>query len=238
MNENKFKKGIDELKNLSLSENEKNTIRHNLSMYADFNLPAKKSPFNIFSISSNKRLLSLIASSLVVLLTCSGVAFASENSLPGDILYSVKINITEPIREAMATTPLKKAIVHAKLAERRLSEAEKLFNEGKLSTSTTENIKKDFEKHAAKFTEYNKESAGKNNDVDVNSDDNQRDFDKKLSNHSAILSKINSIQNKELPNINQKDNVEVNKIEQQSKERPGATIRQNQNDQAQHEIRK
>lgn len=72
---------------------------------------------------------------LVALMVTSGVAAAAEGSIPGDILYGVKVRITEEVRSALARSPASKAAWETKRIERRLSEAEKVIQK-KMNGST------------------------------------------------------------------------------------------------------
>ena len=76
-----------------------------------------------------------VAIAIVVLLS-AGSAFAAEGSLPGDMLYPVKRYVTEPLRVALAKSPVQKAAVSAELASRRLQEAETLAAQNRLTPDT------------------------------------------------------------------------------------------------------
>lgn len=77
-----------------------------------------------------------LAGVIVVVLASGGIAYAAEGTLPGDILYPVKVSVVEPIQTALAFSPTAQAQVHIALAERRVDEASTLANEGKLSSTT------------------------------------------------------------------------------------------------------
>ena len=68
-------------------------------------------------------MLKIMSTALIVLLVLSGggAVFASQKSLPGDILYSVKI-ITENLQETFTFNPQKKAKLETILAEKRIKE--------------------------------------------------------------------------------------------------------------------
>ena len=65
-----------------------------------------------------------------------GVAWASQESLPGDVFWPVKIT-TEEIQKLLTRDEAKKAELHMKFAEERLDETTKLIGEG---TANGENI--------------------------------------------------------------------------------------------------
>lgn len=92
----------------------------NISNAASHAIP---SPFSIRSFRNKKTLSAFVVGGILL---GSSVSFAAENTLPGDLLYPVKINLNEKVRDALAITPQAKADWAVQKAERRLVEAEKL----------------------------------------------------------------------------------------------------------------
>lgn len=88
------------------------------------------------------------AALLVVVLGAGGTVYAAQGSLPGDVLYPIKIHVTEAIETALAVTPTQKAQVQAALASRRLEEAQALAAQGRLNASTTQALTENFAAHA------------------------------------------------------------------------------------------
>lgn len=70
---------------------------------------------------------------LILLSLSGGFAYVSKSALPGDVLYPVKVNIDEPIEEALAFGPQALSAVHTNHALERLKEIEQLKNAGKLT---------------------------------------------------------------------------------------------------------
>jgi len=105
---------------------------------------AVKSPWTVFSFNTwvmQHRVVSVaFAAILIVVLAGGGVASASMSALPGDSLYAVKVSVVEPIRVALASTPVAKAEVQAQLADNRLKEAETLAAQGKLDDTKKNQI--------------------------------------------------------------------------------------------------
>ncbi|MFA5831656.1 MAG: DUF5667 domain-containing protein [Candidatus Paceibacterota bacterium] len=91
---------------------------------------------------------------IIALLLGGGTSFAAENSLPGDILYPVKVHVNENVQEVIAVSNEAEAKLQAKLAVRRLDEAEKLAMEGKLSAETSADLKTRFEEHSESSKEH------------------------------------------------------------------------------------
>ncbi|OGD33910.1 hypothetical protein A2988_00245 [Candidatus Azambacteria bacterium RIFCSPLOWO2_01_FULL_46_25] len=65
---------------------------------------------------------------VAVVLTTGGVTLASQNALPGDTLYPLKLR-TEQVRVALSASPAKKSGLHLEFASRRLNELEKIVQE-------------------------------------------------------------------------------------------------------------
>jgi len=63
---------------------------------------------------------------IIVILGTSGVAFASQNSLPGNTLYPVKL-LTEDIRSSLAISPEAKAKLQTDFAARRVAEVKTML---------------------------------------------------------------------------------------------------------------
>ncbi len=102
---------------------------------------------NIFSYLRRPAYAS-VAIALIIFSTTGGVAYAAERTIPGDVLYGVKIHITEPARTVLSTSHKKKAEWHIRLAERRLEEAVILVDREKLNAEVASKLAKDFSKHS------------------------------------------------------------------------------------------
>ena len=70
-----------------------------------------------------------------VLVLCIGIgtSYAAENTLPGDLLYSVKTGINERLQGSFAVSAASKARWTTEIANRRLTEAEELAATGRLT---------------------------------------------------------------------------------------------------------
>jgi hypothetical protein len=70
---------------------------------------------------------------LLVFVLIGGTSVLARFSLPGDLLYPVKINLNEKVESFTATTPEQKALVEVGHIDTRLLEAEKLQTSSNLS---------------------------------------------------------------------------------------------------------
>lgn len=68
------------------------------------------------------------------------MAYAAQDSLPGDILYGVKINVNERVESALAISIEAEGEVVALHAERRLQEAAILVSQGRLTEQLNKNV--------------------------------------------------------------------------------------------------
>ena len=91
-----------------------------------------------------------------------GIARASEQSLPGESLYALKTEWSEPLRSIFHLSPEAKASWQESRIEARLDEAKRLAAQKKLSDEDIEKIEMLITKHQALLTRYAQE-----NDEDV-----------------------------------------------------------------------
>jgi hypothetical protein len=89
-------------------------------------------PFKALNFSINKKRFlqwSMATAALLVVVT----PVMAEQAVPGDALYAIKIQITEPVRSTLAFSPYQKVEWETELLNRRLAEARELASEGKLN---------------------------------------------------------------------------------------------------------
>lgn len=89
----------------------------------------------------------LTASFLAILLALgsfSGVAFASQNALPGDTLYDVKL-FTEDTRIFLTQDEIEKAVLHLKFAQARLNELNNLANAGNVPSDIISSVLENYQ---------------------------------------------------------------------------------------------
>lgn len=67
------------------------------------------------------------------LLMGGSASFAAENTVPGEVLYPVKVHVNETVRGTFAVTPKAKAEWEVRLVERRLEEVEELATDTDVS---------------------------------------------------------------------------------------------------------
>ncbi|HTK05096.1 MAG TPA: DUF5667 domain-containing protein [Candidatus Eisenbacteria bacterium] len=159
MDEN-FGKIFDEARRLSLTADEKSAGREMLRSYmaltpmrvsaeASVRQAARKPVFGFASPLIGKAM-SVFSLVLAFMISAGSVSYAAEGSLPGDVLYPVKVGINEEVRATLAPTAQAKAAWEAERAERRLAEAETLATRGELGSETRVALEADFHRHAGR----------------------------------------------------------------------------------------
>lgn len=81
------------------------------------------SPLQINNLRNKKTMPILV---ILGLLMGGSASFAAETTVPGDVLYPVKVHVNESVRGAVTVSPTAKAEWELHLVERRLEEVEKL----------------------------------------------------------------------------------------------------------------
>lgn len=148
---------IKKAKELALSQEEKRTIWALIEKRGQA-LPVS-SPFTQKDISREKVTSNIsywvffhrnvMAGMAALFLVISGsVATFAESALPGESLYSVKVNVNEKVQALLAFTDESKASVEAALAVKRLEEVKVLAEKGNFSLQAEEAAKTRFAKHS------------------------------------------------------------------------------------------
>lgn len=134
---NQFKK---RLKSQQLSADERASMRSAISARIAASTaaaPRIPSPYaGFFTTLLWQRSSAFVAVLAVLVAGTGGAAFASEDALPGEAMYAVKVKVAEPFSSLVAITPSAKATVATTRAERRLKEAEVLAARGELDEAT------------------------------------------------------------------------------------------------------
>ncbi len=85
---------------------------------------------------------------VIVILVSGGVATAAEGSLPGDALYPIKVGVNEEVRAWFNFSAEAKADLDARMAVRRLEEAEQLAASSRLNADTRAELEAKFTQRA------------------------------------------------------------------------------------------
>ena len=139
MNNNKIKKFAEKANEIHLKPEERIFIKNNIESVIksfpsrdmdDVDLYRTSIFSGFFGIKLNAASLAVL---LVIFILAGGsVTMAAEKSLPGDLLYPIKIHINESAKSLTAVSPEAKGKFEIEKLEQRLKEAEILSNRGEL----------------------------------------------------------------------------------------------------------
>lgn len=157
-----FEKQLKRGQKVHMSPDEKSVIRYSISKFIEAHpMPGtilenpileskilRFSPFVYHSPFTYMRLLKGVTIVLIALLVGgSTLTYASENALPGDALYPIKVNVKEAIEEKLATTTEAKAQYQVKRIQKRFEEIKTLENKGDLTPEKEAIVEKVFDSH-------------------------------------------------------------------------------------------
>jgi hypothetical protein len=161
MNEKDFEKGIKDFKNIRMADAEK---EHMLNAVLSTPIPSpymKRYPMFTFIYSSRYGKLALVLC-LIFAISFSGAVSISGDSLPGDLLYPIKVMMVEPILDVINHAPEQKILWEEEKVTRRLVEAEKLAEKHELSDERVQSLENDIKKDSRRFIEAVNASASSN----------------------------------------------------------------------------
>ncbi|MFZ3012022.1 MAG: hypothetical protein WA060_03465 [Minisyncoccia bacterium] len=198
MEDDKLKIGIKEIKEIKMTDLERDHIYRNIlsSPVISYTHPVK-SPWAVFSfmatIHKNRFVYYGSVLGLFVVLG-GGAVFASGNSLPGNIFYPLKVSVIEPLYSTLTFSPKAKAQYESHLATKRLVEAETLKIQGKLDKKKEERLNLLLENHTESFSKAiddikQEKLAQKRIDktTDDNDDDTVTNFQAEMKAHARVL---------------------------------------------------
>ncbi len=148
---------FQDTKNVRLSTDEKLATREKLQAFmranpvrgeADVRQLGQEAHFNFLSSLKSMMLKPLPITLSALLVLGGGTAFAAERSLPSEALYPIKIQVNERVRATLTPTSEGKAKWQARVAERRLEEAERLALKKNFNTATQAQVELSFDEQA------------------------------------------------------------------------------------------
>jgi hypothetical protein len=193
----KTKEYLKSLTAITMSEGVRSRLRNELDAYVDLHavqapisipaIPAIRSPF---AFSYSRVGFSAFALVILLLVGGTGAAYASEGSVPGNILYPVKISVIEPVQGALISTTQGQAAWHAQLASARLDEATTLASTNKLDSATQQYLQTQFEAqvNASDAAATSLEASGKVADAL----DARSDLEARITAHAELLAVVSN----------------------------------------------
>ncbi len=142
---------------------------------------------NFISYIKRRQFVPALIASFLLLFT-GGASLLAEQALPGDSLYSFKVNVNEPLRDFTAVTDEAKAKLAVEVTTKRLQEAAVLSAQGNLNEDNKKILQDQFVKSAEEIRNRVASLVSKNNlnaaqEVVV-------DFESALTTHELILESL------------------------------------------------
>ncbi|MDO8552995.1 MAG: DUF5667 domain-containing protein [bacterium] len=126
---------------------------------------------------------------LAVFASSAGISYAARSALPGDVLYAIKTEVNEPLKEALAISTDAKQELAMSVAGERLKEAATLAAQGRLDENTELELRASFEEHARKASDNmgqrSETSPGRSAEAAVR-------FEAQLSEYERVLVEVGS----------------------------------------------
>jgi hypothetical protein len=143
---NYMKKAGEEI---SLSHEERERMRRTLHAYMEMKplrAPASPVPLTFGWFFSMRPIAAVLVLGLFI--SSAGISYAAEGALPGDLLYGIKTHVNEPVAGALAISASAKTAWAMSVAGERIKEAATLAAQGRLSTTTQQDLQTSFQEHA------------------------------------------------------------------------------------------
>lgn len=157
-----LKKLAHDMKSVRLTEPEKTALRGDLLHFMKENPATQQAPRRVEDPSEDQgswlgsflmflvpRPMPVLAAMMVIAVSGGGISFAAEGSLPGDLLYPVKVSINEEVTALFKVSQADKLQWEIKRSERRLAEADILKQRGTLNDSAMARLSEGIESHDA-----------------------------------------------------------------------------------------
>lgn len=174
-------------RDISLSDAERARMRRVVGGYMRLHPArargARASSFSFFSTLFSRHAMAFVLVG-AVLTSSAGVSYAAESALPGDALYPVKTRVNEPLRGALASSPVQKAEWAMHIADERAKEAATLAAQEKLDDNTRETIAENFREHATLAAASIEEAAA---DDPLESAQRATRFEARLSEYERVI---------------------------------------------------
>lgn len=123
LTEKEFEKIAKNLKEVSLSREQKESMLKNIYLRTPSELAPTPSPFAFTFFYSHQRMVGVLA---IFVFAFTGTTYAAANSLPGQFLYGVKVDVIEPLKLSLTIGEEAKNEYKIHLLQKRVAEIEEL----------------------------------------------------------------------------------------------------------------
>ncbi|MEK9159382.1 MAG: DUF5667 domain-containing protein [Patescibacteria group bacterium] len=169
-----FKKLKNAVHSICLSEEEKSDGRNEFLEFMEKNPVHRQNYDRGFTrfldrfYAMTRRPMAATATLLgVFVVSASGLSYAAESTVPGDLLYPVKIHVNEQVQGFFYFDAKSKAQWELDRIERRLEEVETLKNAGKLDIKIKTEVKQELDVNAKAVVEHLKELKAEGKEEEV-----------------------------------------------------------------------
>lgn len=149
---------LKKFRQLKLNPQHKKDIQGNLLVFmkehpvrvdvAIRQIPQKVMPAFVPSLLNSLKMIRIpIAIILLSAVVGAGTLFAAESSIPGDVLYPIKVNVTETVRAKLTTDAEARANWEIERAQRRAVEAQELTAHGELNVEARARVEEQIDAH-------------------------------------------------------------------------------------------
>ena len=189
--EEKLNRGAREIREIRMTAEEKERVLKNILSSSPMSPLPVRSPyadyFHTLLSGFSKKHFAYVAVFCLAVVLGGGAVFASQGSLPGNILYSLKVGVIEPVHSVFIFSPETRARYQSNLATLRLIEAEALKSENRLDIIKEKKLAALLEKHVENFSKI-MENHGREESVSENaSDDIVINFQAEMNAHARVL---------------------------------------------------
>lgn len=188
MKNNELQKGINDIQDIKLSSDEKMNLFAYLDTYSKEHPALVPEKQNMWLLFVQHRVTYSLAMLAICLFVGAGVTFAAESSLPGDVLYPVKIYVNEPVKAVTKVTPKAKAKYEEEKVIKRLGEVEELVKKGKFDDKKRTQVEREVEKsvNAINVIDIKKERNKNRERNSTSTDEFRKDLDTRLQNIKKV----------------------------------------------------
>lgn len=146
---------------INMTEDESNLILQNILKFMDHYAPSildekfknHKSPY----LSQVFKIAGVVFASFFIFFVGGGVSYQASTALPGDLLYSLKVNTIEEVRGAFIKSTEEKLLYNQSRVAKRIEEVKTLAEAGELNTKKGAEIEKALDSHIQEIENAAKE---------------------------------------------------------------------------------
>lgn len=222
---NDYEKIFGSLKKIRFDDDEKSEVRQRiLNAIVEEGVKERNqtliNPFRFFRFAA--------ATLLLILIIGGGISLAAESSLPGNLLFPLKVSLNENLKMAFAFSDKEKAFLDIRIAQKRLQDTEKLISLGKMTPTAKQQIETSFKERASSIKKYLEKAEAKGNTGDVIYVSS--DFESTLKTHKNILTSVSERKNSSAGVISIVNSVSENRIDMMNRKQEAKNNLRNKSD--------